>query len=171
MIIFVSFINHYNINIRKKSDKYNFYFKNLSLYIVFWIRVSISSIIFWTTVVKVSVDCNLFDNWTSVIINSSFFKKLEGGIDIDWTKVEDVNDLDLKSMLYDAGYTAATETAASVFVRQNQAKVLAVLQEIQDLKDRQQGYKDEEKQNKDYSSKQLLREPIYTDKEVKLVSF
>ena len=74
-------------------------------------------------------------------------------------------------MLYGAGYTTATEPAAGVLVRQNQAKVLAVMQEIIDLKDKMQVYKAEEKQNKDYSSKQLLREPIYTDKVVKLGSF
>ena len=108
---------------------------------------------------------------SNILSQKEYLNSLKGGIDIDWTKVEGVSDLDLKSMLYDAGYTAATEPAASVFVRQSQAKVLAVMQEIQDLKDRQQGYKDEEKQNKDYSSKQLLREPIYTDKEVKLGSF
>jgi len=107
----------------------------------------------------------------SILSQKEYLKSLKGGIDIDWTKVEGVTDLELRTMLYGAGYTTATEPAAGVLVRQNQAKVLAVMQEIVDLKDKMQVYKAEEKQNKDYSSKQLLREPIYTDKVVKLGSF
>ena len=107
----------------------------------------------------------------SILSQKEYLNSLEGGIDIDWTKVEGMNDLDLKSLLYDAGYTAITEPAAAVFVRQNQAKVIAKIQEIQDLQNKMKGYKAEEKINKDYSSKQLLREPIYTDKVVKLGSF
>ena len=107
----------------------------------------------------------------SILSQKEYLKSLKGGIDIDWTKVEGVTDLELRTMLYGVGYTAATEPAAGVLVRQNQAKVLAVMQEIVDLEDKMQVYKAEEKQNKDYSSKQLLREPIYTDKVVKLGSF
>lgn len=108
---------------------------------------------------------------SSILSQKEYLQTLKGGIDIDWTKVETVNDVDLRTMLYDAGYTAATEPAAATFVRQNQEKVLAVMQEIQDLGDKRRSYKAEEKVNKDYSTKQLLREPIYTDKEVKLGSF
>ncbi len=107
----------------------------------------------------------------SILSQKEYLKSLKGGIDIDWTKVEGVTDLELRTMLYGVGYTTATEPAAGVLVRQNQAKVLAIMQEIVDLEDKMQVYKAEEKQNKDYSSKQLLREPIYTDKVVKLGSF
>ena len=107
----------------------------------------------------------------SILSQKEYLNLLVGGIDIDWTKVEGMNDLDLQSLLYDAGYTAATEPAAALFVRQNQAKVIAQLQKIQDLQDKMKSYKAEEKINKDYSSKQLLRGPIYTDKKVKLGSF
>ena len=108
---------------------------------------------------------------SSILSQKEYLKSLQGSIDIDWTKVEGMSDLDLRTLLYDAGYTAATEPAAAAFVRQNQAKVIAVIQEIQDLQDKLKSYKEEEKINKDYSSKQLLREPIYTDKVVKLGSF
>ena len=107
----------------------------------------------------------------SILSQKEYLKTLEGGIDIDWVKAESASDLDLRTMLYDIGYTVATEPAAGVIVRKNQAKVLSVMQEIADLKDKMQEYKAEEKLNKDYSSKQLLREPVYTDKVVKLGSF
>ena len=98
---------------------------------------------------------------SSILSQKEYLKSLQGSIDIDWTKVEGMSDLDLRTLLYDAGYTAATEPAAAAFVRQNQAKVIAVIQEIQDLQDKLKSYKEEEKINKDYSSKQLLREPLY----------
>jgi hypothetical protein len=108
---------------------------------------------------------------TTILSEKEHLQFLENGIEIDWTKAESMSDLDLRTALYDVGYTVATEPAAAALVRQNQDSVMSMIQKIGDLEDKMKSYKAEEKINKDYSSKQLLREPIYTDSVTKLGSF
>ena len=107
----------------------------------------------------------------NILAEKELLKSLKGGIDIDWSKVKGMSDLDLRTALYDVGYTTATAPAAAAFVRQNQSKVAEANEKLQDSEDKLKKHKAEVKINKDYSSKQILRNPIYTDNLKKLGSF
>ena len=98
-------------------------------------------------------------------------KDLQGSIDIDWTNAAKLDSNTLRVKLYDAGYTEATEPAASVYVRQNQNQVHDLYKKIQDSQDELIKLEDEWKTDKDYSTKQILRNPIYTDNITQLGSF
>ena len=98
-------------------------------------------------------------------------KVMKGDIDIDWYNVGRIDNKDLQTKLYDAGYTTVTEPAAATFVRQNQDKVVSIYKNTQDLKDELKSLKTEEQIDKDYSSTQLLRNPIYTDVRTVLGTF
>ena len=103
--------------------------------------------------------------------SKELLKAMKGGIDIDWYNVGRIDNTDLKTQLYDAGYTMVTEPAAAGFVRQNQDKVVAIYKNTQDLADKLKSLKTELQIDKDYSSKQLLRNPIYTDVRTALGTF
>ena len=106
-------------------------------------------------------------------INSmkEIMKDLQGGIDIDWTNAAKLDTNSLRVKLYDAGYTEATEPAAFVYVRQNQNQAAELYKDIRDSEDKLKELKDEWKTDKDYATKQILSNPIYTDNITQLGSF
>jgi hypothetical protein len=108
---------------------------------------------------------------SAVLSQKELLSATKGHINIDWSNVADLNDLDLRTKLYDAGYTVATEPAAAAYVRENQDKVASISKTLRDLEDKLKRLKDEQQIDKDYSSKQLLQGPIYTDARKTLGTF
>ena len=99
----------------------------------------------------------------SITNNESALRDMEGGMDLNWLALPNLNDEDVKLLLYDLGYTTSNVDAALTFVRSNQKAVGALIEKIRTEKSDLKILRQEMLKDKATDSSLLLRNPIFTD--------
>ena len=99
----------------------------------------------------------------SLTNNESALRDMKGGIDLNWLALPNLNDEDVKLLLYDLGYTTSNVDATLTFVRSNQKAVGDLIEKIRTDKSDLKILRQEMLKDKATDSSLLLRNPIFTD--------